>query len=115
MTSTRPQCGSRLKAGLRILFLLFLASCGDDPVAPSSCGSLPQVTVNVGETATVSACFQDMNGDMLTYSVSTTNASVATASSSGPLITVEAVSPGNATVTVTARIRVVCRASRVSP
>ena len=37
-----------------------------------------------------------------TYSVSTSNSSVARASASGPRITVEAVSPGNATVTVTA-------------
>lgn len=82
--------------------LVGIAACGEDLVAPSSCGSLPQVTANVGETATVTACFEDVNGDMLTYSVTSSNRSVATASASGPRITVEAVSPGNATITVTA-------------
>ena len=80
--------------------LVVVAACGEDPVAPSSCGSLPQVTVNAGETVNVTACFEDLNGDVLTYSVTTSNSSVARASASGPRITVEAVSPGNATVTV---------------
>lgn len=96
-----PSAGQTKLALLAVL--VGIAACGDDPVAPSSCGSLPQVTVNVGETATVTACFEDVNGDMLTYSVTSSNPSVATATASGPRITVSAIAPGNATVTVTAQ------------
>ncbi len=96
----------RIPSAVQTLYALLavlvgIAACGDDPMAPSSCGSLPPVTINVGETATVTACFDDV--DMLTYSVISSNRSVATASASGPLITVSAIAPGNATITVTAQ------------
>ena len=51
---------------------------------------------------TVTACFNDPNGDMLTYSATSSNPGVATASISGTSVTVSAVAPGNASVTVTA-------------
>ncbi len=51
----------------------------------------------------MSACFNDANGDALTYSASSSNPSVATASGTGSSVTVTAVSPGNATITITAR------------
>ena len=78
-----------------------LAAC-ENQLPPAACGSVQQVTVNAGEQTTVTACFNDPNGDMLTYSVSVANPSVATASIAGASVTVSAVKPGNASVTVTA-------------
>ena len=60
------------------------------------------MTVNVGESTTVSACFNDANGDMLSYSVSSSNPSVATATASGTSVNITAVSPGNATISISA-------------
>ena len=84
-----------------VLVAWFAAAC-ESPEPPASCGAMPQVTIHAGETSVVSACFNDPNGDMLTYSVSYSNSSVATASISGASITVRAVAPGNASITVTA-------------
>jgi len=67
-----------------------------------ACGPLPQVTVNVGETTTVAACFNDPNGDVLTYTATSSSPTVATASISGSNVTVAARAPGSASVTITA-------------
>ena len=56
----------------------------------------------MGQAATVTACFEDPNGDLLTYTAASGDPSVATASISGTIVTVTAVAPGIATVTVTA-------------
>ncbi len=84
-----------------LLIALWATAC-ESPVAPAACGPLPQVTVNVGETSSVAACFNDANGDMLSHTAVSSNPSVATASISGTSITVTGVAPGNTTVTVTA-------------
>ena len=84
-----------------LLPLLALAAC-ENQQPPAACGSIPQVTVNAGETATVTACFSDPNGDVLVYSATSSNPGVATASVSGTSINVAAVAPGSASVTVTA-------------
>jgi len=86
---------------LAFLLILALAAC-ESPLAPDACGPIPQVTVNAGETATVTACFNDPNGDMLVYSATSSNPGVAIVSNSGANVTVSAVSPGSASVTVTA-------------
>lgn len=83
------------------LLILGVVAC-DNPQPPAACGPLPQVTVNAGETTTVSACFNDPNGDILTYSATSSNPGVATASISGTSVSVRAVAPGNASVTITA-------------
>jgi len=75
----------------------------ENPLAPDACGPIPVVTVHVGETSRVNACFNDPNGDMLNYTVSSSNPSVATASIASTAITVTGVAPGSATVTLTAR------------
>ena len=80
-----------------------LAGACENPQAPASCGPIPQQTVNVGESTTVSVCFNDANGDMLSYSATSSNPSVATAVASGSSVTVTAVSPGSAGITITAR------------
>ncbi len=83
------------------ILVALLAAC-DSAQPPTACGPIPQVTVNAGETATVTACFNDPNGDTLAYSVSSGNPSVATASIVGTTISVSAVAPGDATLTITA-------------
>ncbi len=88
--------------GAGLLLIALVAAACESPAAPTACGSLPQVTVNVGETANVSACFGDANGDVLSYTATSSNPQVATATISGTSITVTANSPGNTTVTVTA-------------
>ena len=70
---------------------------------PAACDPIPQVTIHTGETDAVRACFNDPNGDVLTYSAVSSNSGVATVSISGPNVTVAAVSPGSASIAVTAR------------
>ena len=88
--------------GAGLLWIVFLATACEAPAAPVACGALPQLTVNVGETADVTACFGDENGDVLSYTASSSNPRVATATIAGTRVTVTAVSPGNTSVTVTA-------------
>ena len=64
-----------------------LAAC-ENPQPPGSCGTIPEQTVVVGEQATVSACFEDPNGDLLSYRATTSDAGVATVSVSGSTLTV---------------------------
>ena len=94
--------GGRCGAFTSVLLLVLVAACWENPEPPAACAPIQQVTVHAGESATVTACFTDPNGDMLTYSATSSNPSVATASISGASITVRAVAPGNASVTVTA-------------
>jgi len=83
--------------------LAVLAVACENPQAPISCGPIPQQTITVGESTSVSLCFNDANGDVLAYSATSSNPSVATASAAGSSVTVTAVSPGNASITITAR------------
>ncbi|MCE2398912.1 MAG: Ig-like domain-containing protein [Gemmatimonadetes bacterium] len=83
------------------VLMLALVAC-ESQKPPIPCGPIPQVTVNAGETATVTACFNDPNEDALEYSATSSDDSVATASISGATITITAIAPGNATVAVTA-------------
>ena len=93
-----------VRAGLRTALLLAVwALACENPLAPDPCGPIPQVTVHVGETSSVTACFNDPNGDMLSYTVASSNRSVATATVAGATITVSGVAPGSATVRLTAR------------
>jgi len=72
-------------------------------LGPNPCGQIPEVTVHVGETSSVTPCFNDPNGDMLVYAVTSSNPSVAAASVAGTAVTVTGIAPGSATVTLTAR------------
>ena len=94
------------------LFLVVGAfACGDgtEPEPPSNrppeaLGDIPPVTLTEGEQfqGSVAEFFSDPDGDALTYSATSSNSGVVTASMSGAVITVEAVTEGTATVTVTA-------------
>ena len=74
---------------LAVLALFGLASC-ESAEAPAACGPIADATVNVGETTTVAACFNDPNGDVLSYSVTSSDPGVATASLSDTTVTVSA-------------------------
>ena len=56
--------------------------------------------MNAGESVTVSACFDDPGGGVLSYEVVISDPGVATVTTSGANVTVTAVSPGHARVTV---------------
>ena len=78
-----------------------LAAC-ENPQPPAACGPVPGQTLHAGESASVPICFNDPNGDVLLYTVTSSEPAVATATASGTVVTVTAVSPGSATITVTA-------------
>ena len=83
------------------ILVALVAAC-EDPQPPAACSAIPEVTIHTGESATVTACFSDPNEDVLTYSVTSSNAGVAEASIAGTDITVRAAAPGHASVDVTA-------------
>ena len=98
--------GGRFGSRVFTSILVALVAACADPVAPAAapaaCGAIPKVTIHTGESGTVSACFNDPNEDMLTYSAKSSNTGVATVSIAGIDITVRAVAPGSASVNVTA-------------
>ncbi|MCY4399352.1 MAG: hypothetical protein OXE96_08455 [Gemmatimonadetes bacterium] len=77
----------------------------ENPQAPVSCGPIPQQTINVAEVASVTACFNDADGDVLSYAVSSSNESVAIATHGGTEVAVTARAPGSATIALTATDR----------
>ena len=83
------------------LVTVVLVAC-EDPQPPMSCGALPQQNVHVGESASVVACFNDPNSDVLTYVAVSSNPGVAAASAAGNMVAITGVAPGNTSVTVTA-------------
>ena len=89
----------RVGCSAAVAVLALGAAACEDPKPPTACGNLPAVTVHVGETATVESCFSDPNGDMLTYSATSSSPQVATAATSGKTVTVTAKALGSATIT----------------
>ena len=92
---------------LRPVFLAALAMLSalpacEAPGPPAVCGALPQQTIVVGESATVTACFDDTAGNTLAYKVWSSDAGVVAVSGSGATVTATAVSPGSALVTILA-------------
>ncbi|WP_423925187.1 hypothetical protein [Candidatus Palauibacter sp.] len=73
--------------------------------APVPVGMVPLITIAAGDhvTVDVSAFFQDPDGDPLAYGAFTTNALVAGASVAGNIMTVVAVSTGQAAGAIVAR------------
>ena len=67
-------------------------------------GSIPALTVTVGDAATVNVAsyFTDPDGDALTYAVATLDTTSVSASVAGSVVTVSAIAAGTATVSVTA-------------
>ncbi|MCY3679371.1 MAG: hypothetical protein OXH66_17545 [Gemmatimonadetes bacterium] len=98
MTSWTPtQC--RYVVACVLLAAAWVFAC-DNPQPPELCGSVPEQTITVGESVTVSLCFDDPNGEMLDHRVVSSDPAVATAVATGSTVTVTAVSPGLALVTM---------------
>ena len=72
---------------------------------PIPTGTIPAQSVFVGETALVdmSTYFNDPDGDALTFSAASSNATVVSASVAGSVVSFGAIAQGTATVTVTGR------------
>jgi len=73
--------------------------------SPVAVGSISDRSVNVGDNVSVndvSPYFSDPDGDILTYTATSSNTGLATASVSGSAVTVNGVAEGSATITVTA-------------
>ena len=77
--------------------------CGE-PQPPFAVASIPDLTVEVGSSGSVDLAghFSDADGDILTYTTTSSDPGVATTAVSGTTVQVTAVAAGNATVTVTA-------------
>ena len=102
---SRPRCSQGSVRGLLALAVLVAALSGacESPLAPESCGGVPQQVVNVGESVRVRVCFDDWNGDRVSVVSSSSNRAVATVAVLDGLVTVTGVRGGTAMVTVTAR------------
>ena len=92
---------SRRAAALALAATAWFYAC-DNPQPPALCGTVPEQTITVGESVTVQVCFDDPNGEMLAHTVVSSNPAVATAVATGSIVTVTAVSPGVALVTMIA-------------
>ncbi len=103
-----------LKLAIGVAATLLAAGCGDggtDPEPPPQpnrppavSGSIPEQTVPVGGSVTVSvaSAFNDPDGDALTYAATSSAPGVASVTMSGSDLTVTGVSAGTATITATA-------------
>ena len=80
---------------------LWVVSC-ESPLAPELCGPLPDQTIAVGGTVDVALCFRDPNGEALDFDAFSSDPDIATAQLRGSTLTITAVSPGTAVVTVVA-------------
>ena len=96
LTATDPE-GLAATQTSRIL----VAGLGNTPMP---IGEIPEQTIAEGSdwTLVVSGYFEDPNGDPLTYSATTEDPDVATASVSGTRVTLRGVSSGQTTLTLTA-------------
>lgn len=94
----------RSRISLVILLLgaaVWVVSC-ESPLAPELCGPLPDQTIAVGGTVDVALCFRDPNGEALDFDAFSSDPDIATVQLRGSTLTIAAVSPGTAVVTVVA-------------
>ncbi|MCY4646126.1 MAG: Ig-like domain-containing protein [Gammaproteobacteria bacterium] len=80
---------------------VWVVSC-ENPLSPELCGTIPVQTIAVGGTVDVAPCFRDPNGEALVFAAFSSDTGVATVQVTGSTVTVTAVSPGTAVVTVVA-------------
>ena len=98
---TRRAPPALVRLGIVSAALIVFGAC-ETAQPPAACSPMAQMTVHATETSTVTACFNDPNGDVLAYSAISSNTGVVTVASSGPNITITAVAPGSVSITITA-------------
>ena len=76
-------------------------ACGEGQ-PPRTCEDVPDQETVVGESVTVTVCFEDPEGGEVTIAAVSSPDTIATAISRTTDVTVPGVSPGNAVVTVKA-------------
>ena len=81
--------------------LVWLVGC-EDPKPPVACNTIPEQTVHVTEYTLVTSCFDDPGSNMLSLAVESSDPEVVTAELLRDVVRLGGVSPGGATVTVTA-------------
>ena len=86
---------------LALAAVVWFGACGD-PQPPVACGTIPQQTLHVGESELVTPCFEDPEMEPLSLSAESLAPEIVRASVVGDGVRVQAVSPGPATVRVTA-------------
>lgn len=92
----------RLRLPVAVVCLFACSETPPEPEAPLVCGAIPQQQLFAGDDVDVTPCFEDPEGEMLTLSATSSDVGVVATTVSGSGITVEAISPGSATVTVVA-------------
>ena len=100
MSETSPRSRTSLVA-LLLGAAVWVISC-ENPLAPELCGTIPDQTITVGGTVDVALCFRDPNGEVLDFDAFSSNPEIATVQLRGSTLTITAVSPGTAVVTVVA-------------
>lgn len=88
-------------AALWVLQLPWLVSC-DDPRPPFACDTIGEQTLHVGDVVTVTPCFEDPDMDEITLSAESSDLKVVTAGVRQDGVVLRGVTPGTATITVTA-------------
>ena len=97
--SPRPR--GTFPLALLLAAAVWIVSC-ENPLSPELCGTLPDQTIAVGETVVVDLCFRDPNGEALDFDAFSSDVGVATVQVAGSTVTITAVAPGTAVVTVVA-------------
>ena len=90
---------------LLLAISVFVPDVAEANNAPTTSGTIPAQTVNIGGTAAtvdVSSYFSDADGDTLTYTATSSDTAKTTVSVSSATVTITAVAAGTATITVTA-------------
>ena len=100
MSETSPRSRTSLVA-LLLGAAVWIVSC-ENPLAPELCGTIPDQTIVVGGTVDVALCFRDPNGEALDFDAFSSDPDIATVQLRGSTLTITAVSPGTAVVTVVA-------------
>ena len=89
-----------VRRSLALAALAWLAACGPD--GPVVCGTVPDQTLNVNDYIVVQPCFEDPGMGKITLRAESSNPEVAAVTVQSQVVSVQGISPGSATIIVTA-------------